>query len=197
MHATLWRWLLGLALLNVGPAAADEHWTSTLQTHRRAAFQDAAAHRVHLQREAAAARAAGQVATWAGLEGLRLGMLAERGDIAGETVARAQKPGFFDALSARTRQLVDGLKAVAAENGVPFSADSEGGMFGFFLMPELPQNYATVMTTDKERFNRFFHGMLDAGIYLAPALYEAGFVSAAHSQADIDATLAAARTALR
>ncbi|MBV8034811.1 glutamate-1-semialdehyde 2,1-aminomutase [Roseateles sp.] len=113
------------------------------------------------------------------------------------TLREIQKPGFFESLSAKTRQLVDGLKAVAAENGVPFSADSEGGMFGFFLLPELPQNYTTVMTTDKERFNRFFHAMLDAGIYLAPALYEAGFVSAAHSAADIDATLAAARTALR
>ena len=113
------------------------------------------------------------------------------------TLHEIQKPGFFEALSAKTRQLVEGLQAVAAENGVPFSADCEGGMFGFFLLPELPQNYTTVMTTDKERFNRFFHAMLDAGIYLAPALYEAGFVSAAHTQADIDATLAAARTALR
>lgn len=135
-----------------------------------------------------------------------LGGVYQAGTLSGNPVATAcglatlreiQKPGFFDALSARTRQLVDGLKAVAADNGVPFSADSQGGMFGFFLLPELPQNYATVMTTDKERFNRFFHAMLDAGIYLAPALYEAGFVSAAHSEADIDATLAAARNALR
>jgi len=135
-----------------------------------------------------------------------LGGVYQAGTLSGNPVATAcglatlkeiQQPGFFDALSAKTRQLVDGLKAVAAENAVPFSADSEGGMFGFFLMPELPQNYATVMTTDKDRFNRFFHAMLEAGIYLAPALYEAGFVSAAHTQADIDATLAAARTALR
>ncbi|KQY86427.1 glutamate-1-semialdehyde 2,1-aminomutase [Pelomonas sp. Root1444] len=135
-----------------------------------------------------------------------LGGVYQAGTLSGNPVATAcglatlreiQKPGFFEALSARTRQLVNGLKAVAAENGVPFSADGEGGMFGFFLLPELPQNYTQVMTTDKERFNRFFHAMLDAGIYLAPALYEAGFVSAAHSQADIDATLAAARTALR
>jgi len=135
-----------------------------------------------------------------------LGGVYQAGTLSGNPVATAcglatlreiQRPGFFEALSARTRQLVEGLKAVAADNGVPFSADSEGGMFGFFLLPELPQNYAKVMTTDKDRFNRFFHAMLDAGIYLAPALYEAGFVSAAHSQADIDATLAAARTALR
>ncbi|KQV59921.1 glutamate-1-semialdehyde aminotransferase [Pelomonas sp. Root1217] len=135
-----------------------------------------------------------------------LGGVYQAGTLSGNPVATAcglatlreiQKPGFFESLSVKTRQLVDGLKAVAAENGVPFSADCEGGMFGFFLLPELPQNYTTVMTTDKERFNRFFHAMLDAGIYLAPALYEAGFVSAAHSPADIDATLTAARTALR
>jgi len=135
-----------------------------------------------------------------------LGGVYQAGTLSGNPVATAcglatlreiQKPGFFEELSAKTRQLVDGLKTVAAENGVPFSADSEGGMFGFFLLPELPQNYTTVMTTDKARFNSFFHAMLDAGIYLAPALYEAGFVSAAHSAADIEATLAAARTALR
>jgi len=135
-----------------------------------------------------------------------LGGVYQAGTLSGNPVATAcglatlreiQKPGFFDALAAKTRRLVDGLKAIAAENGVPFSADSEGGMFGFFLLPELPQNYSTVMTTDKERFNRFFHAMLDAGVYLAPALYEAGFVSAAHSPADLDATLSAARAALR
>ncbi|RZJ07163.1 MAG: glutamate-1-semialdehyde-2,1-aminomutase [Rubrivivax sp.] len=135
-----------------------------------------------------------------------LGGVYQAGTLSGNPVATAcglatlreiQKPGFFETLSAKTRQLVDGLAAVAADNGVPFSADCEGGMFGFFLVPELPQNYTAVMMTDKERFNRFFHGMLDAGIYLAPALYEAGFVSAAHSAADIESTLAAARTALR
>lgn len=135
-----------------------------------------------------------------------LGGVYQAGTLSGNPVATAcglatlreiQKPGFFDALTARTRSLVDGLVAVAKDNGVPFSADCQGGMFGFFLMHELPQNYATVMTTDKERFNRFFHGMLEAGVYLAPALYEAGFVSGAHSAADIDATLDAARSALR
>jgi glutamate-1-semialdehyde 2,1-aminomutase len=70
-------------------------------------------------------------------------------------------------------------------------------MFGFFFADALPQNYGVVMATDKERFNRFFHAMLDRGVYLAPALYEAGFVSAAHSSADLDATLAAARAALK
>ncbi len=135
-----------------------------------------------------------------------LGGVYQAGTLSGNPVATAcglatlreiQKPGFFEALSAKTRSLVDGLAAVAKENGVPFSVDCEGGMFGFFLMDKLPQEYQTVMTTDKERFNKFFHAMLDAGVYLAPALYEAGFVSAAHSEADIAATLAAARHALR
>ncbi|HSQ71568.1 MAG TPA: hypothetical protein VLM87_04035, partial [Rubrivivax sp.] len=78
----------------------------------------------------------------------------------------------------------------------PMVGDSEGGMFGFFFASELPQNYGVVMATDKERFNRFFHAMLDRGVYLAPALYEAGFVSAAHTAADIVATVAAADEAL-
>jgi len=135
-----------------------------------------------------------------------LGGVYQAGTLSGNPVATAcglatlreiQKPGFFEALSVKTVKLVEGLKAVARENGVPFSADCEGGMFGFFLLPELPQNYTTVMSTDKERFNRFFHAMLDHGVYLAPALYEAGFVSAAHSDADIELTLEAARAALR
>jgi glutamate-1-semialdehyde 2,1-aminomutase len=76
---------------------------------------------------------------------------------------------------------------------VAFSADCEGGMFGFFLLPELPQNYATVMKTEGAKFNKLFHGLLDRGVYIAPALYEAGFVSAAHSEEDIAQTVSAAR----
>jgi glutamate-1-semialdehyde 2,1-aminomutase len=113
------------------------------------------------------------------------------------TLAEIRKPGFFEALGAKTRSLVDGLTGAARDAGVPFVGDSEGGMFGFFFANELPQNYGVVMATDKERFNRFFHGMLNRGVYLAPALYEAAFVSAAHSEADIAATVAAARDALR
>jgi len=108
------------------------------------------------------------------------------------TLKEISKPGFWDALSARTRSLVDGLSTAAAQAGVPFSADCEGGMFGFFLLPELPQNYAKVMTSDSPRFNQLFHGLLDRGVYIAPALYEAGFVSAAHTQADIAETVDAA-----
>ena len=76
---------------------------------------------------------------------------------------------------------------------MPFCTDSEGGMFGFFLLEQLPQNYAAVLRTDSARFNHFFHAMLERGVYFAPALYEAGFVSAAHSEADVEATVAAAR----
>ena len=95
-------------------------------------------------------------------------------------------------MSTRTQSLVDGLKSAAAKAGVPFAADCQGGMFGFFLLPELPQNYAKVMTSDSPRFNKLFHGLLDRGVYIAPALYEAGFVSAAHTDADIAATVQAA-----
>jgi glutamate-1-semialdehyde 2,1-aminomutase len=70
-------------------------------------------------------------------------------------------------------------------------------MFGFFFAGELPQNYGVVMATDKDRFNRFFHEMLNRGVYLAPAMYEAGFVSAAHTADDIAVTVAAAALALR
>ncbi len=135
-----------------------------------------------------------------------LGPVYQAGTLSGNPIATAcglatlreiQKPGFYDTLSAKTRKLMSGLKAAADAAGVPFSVDSEGGMFGFFLFPELPQNYAKVMTTDGPRFNTLFHGMLDRGVYLAPALYEAGFVSAAHSDADIDATLAAATEVFR
>jgi glutamate-1-semialdehyde 2,1-aminomutase len=135
-----------------------------------------------------------------------LGPVYQAGTLSGNPVATAcglatlkeiAKPGFFDALSKKTRSLVDGLLGAAKAAGVPMVGDSEGGMFGFFFARELPQNYGVVMATDKERFNRFFHGMLDRGVYLAPALYEAGFVSAAHTEADIAATVEAAAAALR
>nr|WP_233167530.1 glutamate-1-semialdehyde 2,1-aminomutase [Xylophilus sp. ASV27] len=131
-----------------------------------------------------------------------LGPVYQAGTLSGNPVATAcglatlkeiSRPGFFEALSARTRSLVDGLSAAAAAAGVPFSADCEGGMFGFFLLDHLPQNYGEVMKTDGARFNTLFHGLLERGVYIAPALYEAGFVSAAHTEADIAATVAAAR----
>jgi glutamate-1-semialdehyde 2,1-aminomutase len=135
-----------------------------------------------------------------------LGPVYQAGTLSGNPVATAcglatlheiAKPGFFEALSARTRSLVDGLAAAAKGAGVPMVVDCEGGMFGFFFASELPRSYPAVIATDKERFNRFFHAMLDRGVYLAPALYEAGFVSSAHGAADIEATLAAAALSLR
>ena len=134
-----------------------------------------------------------------------LGPVYQAGTLSGNPVATAcglatlreiARPGFFEALAARTRSLVEGLREAAAAADVPFSADSEGGMFGFFFAAALPQKYGEVMATDSARFNRFFHAMLERGVYLAPALYEAGFVSAAHGEAEIAATLAAARESL-
>jgi glutamate-1-semialdehyde 2,1-aminomutase len=131
-----------------------------------------------------------------------LGGVYQAGTLSGNPVATAcglatlkeiRKPGFFEALSARTQSLVAGLSAAANDAGEPFRGDSQGGMFGFFLLDHLPQNYAAVMKTDGPRFNRFFHGMLDRGVYFAPALYEAGFVSSAHTEADVAETVAAAR----
>jgi glutamate-1-semialdehyde 2,1-aminomutase len=113
------------------------------------------------------------------------------------TLREIGKPGFYEALGRKSQALISGLTQAANTAGVPFCGDSEGGMFGFFLFPELPQNYAKVMTTDNARFNTLFHGLLDRGIYIAPALYEAGFMSAAHSEADIAETVAAAAEIFR
>jgi glutamate-1-semialdehyde 2,1-aminomutase len=109
-----------------------------------------------------------------------------------KTLEKISAPGFFEALTAKTRRLVDGLSAAARDAGVIFSADSVGGMFGVYFRATPPTSYAEVMESDKDAFNRFFHLMLLEGVYLAPSAFEAGFVSAAHSDADIDATIAAA-----
>jgi glutamate-1-semialdehyde 2,1-aminomutase len=135
-----------------------------------------------------------------------LGPVYQAGTLSGNPVATAcglatlreiRKPGFFDALSAKTKTLVDGLLGAARAAEVPMVGDCEGGMFGFFFARALPQNYPAVIATDKERFNTFFHAMLESGVYFAPALYEAGFVSAAHSADDIAATVAAAARCLK
>ncbi len=130
-----------------------------------------------------------------------LGTVYQAGTLSGNPVATAcglatlheiGKPGFYEGLHRKTQALVHGLTEAAHQAGLPFCGDSEGGMFGFFFFNELPQNYARVMTTDQKRFNAFFHGMLDRGVYFAPALYEAGFMSAAHTDADIADTVSAA-----
>jgi glutamate-1-semialdehyde 2,1-aminomutase len=109
------------------------------------------------------------------------------------TLAEISKPGFYDELARKTRALISGLKAAADAEGVAFCGDSEGGMMGFFLLDTLPHTYSQVMKSDGAKFNQLFHGLLDRGVYIAPALYEAGFVSAAHTDADIAETVAAAR----
>lgn len=135
-----------------------------------------------------------------------MGPVYQAGTLSGNPVATAcglatlreiARPGFYEALATRTRSLVDGLKAAAQAEGVGFSADCEGGMFGFFLLDALPQDYASVMKSDGARFNALFHGLLERGVYIAPALYEAGFVSGAHTQDDIAQTLKAASAVFR
>jgi len=131
-----------------------------------------------------------------------LGGVYQAGTLSGNPVAVAcglatlkliQRPGFYEALGAQTKKLVEGLVAAARRSGVPFCADSVGGMFGIYFAPAVPQSYAQVMAMDKNRFNAFFHAMLERGVYLAPSAYEAGFVSAAHDDAAIAHTLEAAR----
>jgi glutamate-1-semialdehyde 2,1-aminomutase len=111
------------------------------------------------------------------------------------TLRRVLEPGFFDRLGRTTTALVEGLAREARAAAVPFSATSAGGMFGIFFREGLPTSFSQVMESDKEAFNRFFHAMLERGVYLAPSAYEAGFVSSAHGSAELEATFAAARSA--
>lgn len=133
-----------------------------------------------------------------------LGSVYQAGTLSGNPVAVAaglktleliDTPGFHDRLAARTKQFTDGMVSAAAEAGVPFSAQSVGGMFGLYFRSAAPASYADVMQSDRDRFNRFFHAMLDAGVYLAPSAFEAGFVSGAHSEDDVAQTLARAKAA--
>ncbi len=130
-----------------------------------------------------------------------LGPVYQAGTLSGNPVAVAaglatlklvQQPGFYDELTSKTENLCDGLMNAARRHGVKFSAQSVGGMFGLYFRADCPHSFAEVMECDKEAFNRFFHAMLSAGHYFAPSAFEAGFVSAAHSDADIAETVAAA-----
>ena len=113
-----------------------------------------------------------------------------------KTLELIQAPGFYESLTARTTSLAQGLAEVGKKAGVPFSTQSVGSMFGLYFSATPPTCYAEMMAGDREAFNVFFHKLLDQGVYLAPAAFEAGFVSAAHSAADIEATIAAAANAL-
>ncbi|WP_026972862.1 glutamate-1-semialdehyde 2,1-aminomutase [Aliagarivorans marinus] len=131
-----------------------------------------------------------------------LGPVYQAGTLSGNPIAMAaglaaltalQEPGLHQRLSATTERLVNGIKAAAARQGIPLATNQVGGMFGlFFTEAEQVTNFAQVCQCDLERFKRFFHLMLDEGVYLAPSAFEAGFTSLAHSIEDIDATIAAA-----
>ncbi len=134
-----------------------------------------------------------------------LGPVYQAGTLSGNPVAMAaglatlnliSQPGFHEALAEKTTRLLNGLTEAAHAEGVAFTTAQAGAMFGlFFTDQSRVSSFAEVMACDSDRFNRFFHAMLDQGIYLAPSAFEAGFVSAAHSDEDIDATIAAARKA--
>jgi glutamate-1-semialdehyde 2,1-aminomutase len=133
-----------------------------------------------------------------------LGPVYQAGTLSGNPVAVAAglatlqlvvQPRLLERVDATTRTLVQGLAAEARKRGVTFSAQSIGSMFGVYFRDAPPKSFAEVMQCDRERFNKFFHAMLEQGIYLAPSAYEAGFVSAAHGDAEIEATLAAAAKA--
>jgi len=131
-----------------------------------------------------------------------LGPVYQAGTLSGNPVAVAaglatlglvEQPEFYERLEKTTRALVDGLSAEARRAKVQFSAQSIGSMFGIYFRASPPATFAEVMQCDREKFNRFFHAMLERGVYLAPSAYEAGFVSAAHGSAEVEETLSAAR----
>jgi glutamate-1-semialdehyde 2,1-aminomutase len=135
-----------------------------------------------------------------------LGPVYQAGTLSGNPVAVAaglatlraiQAPGFYARLAERTLALTTGLVGAARRAGVEFSAQAIGGMFGIYFARTVPDSFAAVMACDKDRFKLFFHRMLDAGIYLAPSAFEAGFVSAKHSATDIDETVGLAEEGMR
>jgi len=133
-----------------------------------------------------------------------LGGVYQAGTLSGNPVAVAAglatlrligQPGFYERLSAQTARLAEGLQARARAAGVAFSADSIGGMFGLYFSERVPGSFAEVSACDAAAFKQFFHAMLDRGVHFAPSAFEAGFVSAAHDDAAIQATLEAAEVA--
>lgn len=134
------------------------------------------------------------------------GPVYQAGTLSGNPVAMAaglatlelvRQPGFHRQLEAKTHLLCDGLEAAAREAGVAVTTNRVCGMFGLFFSAEKVQSYAQATACDLDAFKRFFHAMLERGVYLAPSAFEAGFVSSAHAEADIEATVEAARAAFR
>jgi glutamate-1-semialdehyde 2,1-aminomutase len=132
------------------------------------------------------------------------GPIYQAGTLSGNPVAMAaglamldlvREPGFHEGLSLKTQALTDGLIATARDAGVPFSANRVGGMFGLFFSDAKIETFAQAMACDREAFNRFFHAMLERGVYFAPSPFEAGFMSMAHDDDVIAKTLEAARAA--
>ena len=133
-----------------------------------------------------------------------LGPVYQAGTLSGNPVAVAaglatlelvQQPGFYERLFRNTGALIEGLNQAAQKRKLAFSAQHVGSMFGLYFRSGVPGSYAEVMQSDRDAFNRFFHAMLDRGIYLAPSAFEAGFVSSAHGEAEIRETIAAAEAA--
>jgi glutamate-1-semialdehyde 2,1-aminomutase len=136
-----------------------------------------------------------------------LGPVYQAGTLSGNPVAMTaglktleliSVPGFYETLSAKVEKLVEGILQQARQAGIPMTANRVGGMFGlFFTEAEQVSDFAGATTCDQERFRRFFHAMLEHGVYLAPSAYEAGFVSVAHTEADIQASITAAAEAFK
>jgi glutamate-1-semialdehyde 2,1-aminomutase len=135
-----------------------------------------------------------------------LGPVYQAGTLSGNPIAMAaglatleliSMPGFYEAVSARLSRLLQGMREAAAEAGVVFSTQQMGTMAGIYMMATPPQSYAEVMTQDVERFKAFYHRMLEAGVYFPPSPVEAFFFSSAHSDAEVDFTIACARAAFK
>jgi len=129
-----------------------------------------------------------------------LGPVYQAGTLSGNPVAVAaglktlelvQKPNFYDDLSLITKRLVDGMTKAAKSKGISFCARNIGGMFGMYFRDNPPNSFDEIMNSDREKFNKFFHSMLEQGFYFGPSAFEAGFVSIAHSKKDIDQTVEA------
>ena len=135
-----------------------------------------------------------------------LGGVYQAGTLSGNPVAVASglktleiisREGFYECLTGQTAKLMAGLKQAADQVGIPFAVDSVGGMFGFYFTNQIPTTFEAVTKSDIEAFKKFFHLMLDEGVYLAPSAYEAGFTSIAHDNEVVNAIIAAAKTSFK